>query len=354
MTNVDPAEDANLFPKTAGEKLREARESEGLSLAEVAARTRVPTRHLEAIENSDYSGLPSPTYSIGFAKAYARAVGLDEVAIGRAVRSQADASHRPSDYTPYDIQDPKRLPPKGLATVVAILAAVVVIGLGLYYSGFFDPSASTPVEVASAPPVASQAVPEPSIARPAASGGQVVLTATDVVWMRVYDASGKSLFEKELQPGERYEVPADADRPMINIGRPDKLTVTVNGSAVPALGKGDRAIKDVEISAAALLARAKSDGTSDTSGSQGTSSDATDRAATRDRPATQDRSTSGDRASSSDRTTSNDGSTRRRSEPSTGDRPDRSESEATARANAAQASAPPPAAAPSPATPPNE
>ena len=39
MTNVDPAEEATLFPKTAGEKLREARESEGLSLAEVASAT---------------------------------------------------------------------------------------------------------------------------------------------------------------------------------------------------------------------------------------------------------------------------------------------------------------------------
>jgi hypothetical protein len=42
---------------------------------------------------------------------------------------------------------------------------------------------------------------------------------------------------------------------MINIGRPDKLQVTINGSAVPALGDGKRAIKDVPISAAALQAR---------------------------------------------------------------------------------------------------
>lgn len=255
MTDADRVEEASLFPKTAGEKLRDAREAGGLSLAEVAARTRVPTRHLEAIERSDYSGLPSPTYSIGFAKAYARAVGLDEVAIGREVRGQADATHRPTDYQPYEMQDPKRLPPKGLATAVGLIAALIVIAVGIWYgTNLFRgdgsaPTIETAAEVSPPPAVALQAPPA------APTGGQVALTATDVVWLRIYDASGKSLFEKELQPGERYEVPADADRPMINVGRPDKLVVTVNGSSVPPLGDGERAIKDVGVSAQALLAR---------------------------------------------------------------------------------------------------
>lgn len=256
MTDAEPVEEATLFPKTAGERLRDAREAGGLSLAEVAARTRVPTRHLEAIERSDYSGLPSPTYSVGFAKAYARAVGLDEVAIGREVRGHSDATHRPAEYQPYEMQDPKRLPPKGLATAVAVLAALIVIAAGLWYgTNLFRES-----EGGAAPTTASIAdVAPPPLASPAptvpAAGGQVALTATDIVWLRIYDSTGKSLFEKELQPGERYEVPADADRPMINVGRPDKLVVTVNGSAVPPLGDGARAIKDVEVSAAALLAR---------------------------------------------------------------------------------------------------
>ena len=46
----------------------------------MAARTRVPLRHLEAIEQGAYEALPSQTYAVGFARAYARAVGLDEVA----------------------------------------------------------------------------------------------------------------------------------------------------------------------------------------------------------------------------------------------------------------------------------
>lgn len=255
MPESDPSEEASLFPKTAGERLRESRESQGLSLAEVAARTRVPLRHLEAIEQSNYAGLPSHTYSVGFAKAYARAIGMDEVPIARDVRAQADAVPRPPEYQPYVLEDIKRQPPKGLAMTVTVVAVLVLIAAGLWYGtawfrGEDDTAAVAP---------ATQLVPPPARVNPepaAAPAGQVTLTATDIVWLRIYDASGKSLFETEMKPGDRFDVPAGADHPMINVGRPDKLQVTVNGSAVPPLGDGSRAIKDVEVSAEALLARA--------------------------------------------------------------------------------------------------
>ncbi len=344
MTEADPAEEATLFPKTAGERLRDAREAGGLSLAEVAARTRVPTRHLEAIERSDYSGLPSSTYSIGFAKAYARAVGIDEVAIGRDVRGQADATHRPAEYQPYEMQDPKRLPPKGLATMVAIIAVILVVAVGLWYGtslfrGGENPVPAEAVAYMAPPPEAVPAAPAPT------GGGQVAITATDVVWLRIYDATGKSLFEKELQTGERYEVPADADHPMINVGRPDKLEVTVNGSAVAPLGDGARAIKDVGISAEALLARGASATAALSSGAQSSdtpssasSPTASDAGSGRDRPSR--RSQAPTKPNRSDRVS-----------PSATSSPRSSDSDETARANAA--SAQPAAAVPTPATPPN-
>lgn len=262
MPNADPSEEASLFPKTAGERLREARESQGLSLAEVAARTRVPLRHLEAIEQSNYASLPSHTYSVGFAKAYARAIGMDEVAIARDVRGQADAVQRPPEYQPYELQDLKRQPPKGLAMGVTIVAVLVLIAAGLYFGttlfrGDGETTVAAPAAEIMPEPVAPEPVPTP------VADGQVTLTATDVVWLRIYDADGKSLYEAEMKPGDRFDVPADANRPMINVGRPDKLQVSVNGSNVPPLGDGARAIKDVEISAQALLARGTTPTTTD-------------------------------------------------------------------------------------------
>ena len=254
MTDTIPADDATLFPKTVGERLRGAREAQGLSLAEIAARTRVPLRQLEAIEKDDYSGLPSVTYAVGFAKAYARAVGADEVAIARDVRGASDQTVQRTNYEMYEIDDPKRTPTGGVVVGSIVVVVLLLIAVGLWYgTNLFrgDDGAAMPVAENGVQPAAVIDVPAPV----APTSGQVVLTATDEVWMRVYDAAGKTLFQDTLKPGERYEVPSDANGPMINVGRPDKLSVTLNGSALPALGDGRLAIKDVGISAAALTGR---------------------------------------------------------------------------------------------------
>jgi hypothetical protein len=96
----------------------------------------------------------------------------------------------------------------------------------------------------------------PKNAGPAPSqSGVVILTATENVWLKIYDENGERLFEKEMKAGEKYTVPTDAKGPQILTGRPDALTVTIDGQVVPALGTAERTIKDVAISAAALVAR---------------------------------------------------------------------------------------------------
>lgn len=253
MTDTDSGEEATLFPKTAGERLREAREAQGLSLAEIAARTRIPIRQLEAIEASNFAALPSITYSVGFAKAYARAVGADEVAIARDVRSQNDQGVRRTDYETYTVAEASRVPTAGIAIIACILALLLAIGGGLWYGTSLFRAEEAPAPVLSE---TAEEQPAPAPTPTPAASGQVTLTATDEVWMRVYDAAGTTLYENTLKPGDRYDVPADANNPMINIGRPDKLQVMLNGSLVAPLGDGRVAIKDVPIGAAALQARA--------------------------------------------------------------------------------------------------
>ena len=70
-----------------------------------------------------------------------------------------------------------------------------------------------------------------------------------------YDADNKTLYLGTMKPGETFAVPATANDPKINVGRPDKLDVTLNGTAIPPLGDGSRAIKDVRVSGAAIAAR---------------------------------------------------------------------------------------------------
>ena len=82
MTDEDVApEQGELAITRTGDRLRLAREAAGLSLADVATRTRITQRHLAAIEKSDFSELPGRTYVTGFARAYARAVKEAELVI---------------------------------------------------------------------------------------------------------------------------------------------------------------------------------------------------------------------------------------------------------------------------------
>ena len=256
MTDPNPPEEATLFPKTAGEKLREAREAQGLSLAEIAARTRVPVRQLEAIEAGNYAALPSITYSVGFAKAYARAVDLDEVAIAREVRGASDqpGAARRTEYEAYEIDEPSRVPTRGVAVGALIVAVLLLIGVGLFYGTTLfrgEESGPAPIVENTVDPVPTPA----TVATPGVPTGAVVLTATDEVWLKVYDTAGKTLFLGTLKAGEVYSLPADAASPLINVGRPDKLQITVGGAPVAPLGSGKVAIKDVPIDAASLTAR---------------------------------------------------------------------------------------------------
>jgi cytoskeletal protein RodZ len=260
----DTARDPTLFPTRVGEKLRAAREAQKLDLAEIASRTRIPQRHLEAIEQSNFSGLPSVTYALGFAKAYARAVGADEVALARELRRElGDRPERPVPIPTYELGDSARVPPRGLAWAGAIVAIVLLLGVGLWYgTGLFRGSAPPPDSLVPADSGAAAApanAPAPAPAAAPAAGGEVTLIARDTVWLRVTDASGKRLFEKEMAAGDRYDVPADADRPRVRTGRPDRVQVQVNGSNVAPLGAGVETI-EVEVSPAALAARASTGG----------------------------------------------------------------------------------------------
>ncbi|MDQ0248717.1 cytoskeletal protein RodZ [Sphingomonas kyeonggiensis] len=256
----EAAEDPNLFPATVGDKLRAAREAQGLDLPEIASRTRIPQRHLEAIEKGNYAGLPSITYALGFAKAYARAVGADEVAIARDLRTELHRNpERAAPIPAYETSDPARVPPRGLAIFGALLALVLIVGAILYYgTDLFRGSAPAPETLATEEPVANTAdngIAGNAVAIvPVAAGGQVSLIALDTVWIRVTDAKGTRLVEKELAPGERYDVPADADHPRIRTGGPEKIQVTLNGSNIDPLGRAGTTV-DVEVSADALRNR---------------------------------------------------------------------------------------------------
>ncbi len=63
--------------KDIGEQLRKARESMDLELVDVTHSTRIPLATLRALEESDYSIFPSPTYAKSFLSQYSDFLNID-------------------------------------------------------------------------------------------------------------------------------------------------------------------------------------------------------------------------------------------------------------------------------------
>ncbi|MEK6637593.1 MAG: RodZ domain-containing protein [Pseudomonadota bacterium] len=258
-----------LFPERVGDRLRAARLAAGMDLSDVATKTRVPLRHLQAIEAGDYAALPGSTYCIGFVKAFARAIGVDDQGATDDLRAELRALNldQRAERIEYQVADATRLPSKTLAWVTAAIGLLFVVAFVLWRATLVsDPDPVTEIEATTSNEASVEAVGADDLGptvpssletppAPDTTTGQVVLTATSPVWMRIYDDADKVLFEKEMVAGERFIVPADANNPQIRTGRADLIAVSVDGKPVAALGPAERTIKDVGVSAAALAAR---------------------------------------------------------------------------------------------------
>jgi cytoskeletal protein RodZ len=246
--------DSELPQDSAGQALFRAREAAGLTRAQIAEVTKIPERHLLAIEQDNFTALPARTYAVGFSRTYARALGLDEAEIARMVRAELDgappeATQRTATFEP---GDPARIPSSAFAWIAAILAVGVIAAGYTFWRSYYSPAAELPPIAAETPAAPAPAVP----AAPApASSGKVVFTALEPgVWVKFYDATGQ-LLQKELALGESYSVPPTAQAPLLWTARPHALAITIDGKPVPKLAEKQTTLKDVPVSAAALLAR---------------------------------------------------------------------------------------------------
>jgi transcriptional regulator with XRE-family HTH domain len=262
--------------KRTGAMLLAARTAAGLELADVARETRVPLRHLQALENDAHDQLPALPYAIGFVKSYARAVGLDPETVAEHFRSETSkGAHVPTSLT-LEPLDERRLPSRGLVFVSIGVVVAIIAGLSAWGAGMFDPP--TPAIIATAPPPEPEAAPAPqgdqgvalapatvpgAVAIQSAPGvpivasGAVVLTAKEDVWVKIYDNATKTTAKIGiLKTGESFVVPPVPPGLMLWTGKAGALDVTVGGRKLPPLGGPVEAIRNVSLAGPDLVARA--------------------------------------------------------------------------------------------------
>lgn len=236
---------------TVGERLRAAREEIGLSLEDIAAQTRIPQRHLESIEAGEWDKLPAPTYTTGFAKSYASAVGLDRTEIGEQLKAELGGQRPSANIEVFEPVDPARTMPKGLVFggIAAVILLVVVMSW-LNRRSLEQPEEETtnaPAAVAPTQAPAPTPVPTP------APQGPVVLNATEAVWLQVYEKGRGTLFSGTLQPGQTFAVPPTATAPLLKTGKPEALRINVGNAVAPPVGPAATTVRDVSLLAADLM-----------------------------------------------------------------------------------------------------
>lgn len=245
----EPVDDGQV-PLTAGERLRAAREAKGLSIEEIASTTRIPMRHLESLENANWTALPAPTYSIGFARNYATTVGLDRDEISDQLRSEM-GNTRPV-YQPTELfepADPKRSMPKGL--VIGALLALALVAVALTWLSNRDLADDSNAAVNADNAALADAGVAPVAAAPAVAG-PVVITANDAAWIEVKDGT-TILKQGELASGQSFEVPATATAPTLTTAKPEALRISVGTADAPAIGPAGQKIANVSLKGADLL-----------------------------------------------------------------------------------------------------
>ena len=115
---------------TIGQELKQARETAGLEIADVAAQLRIRKEFLAALEEGRPDVLPGKTYAIGYVRTYAAFLGLDvERAVTRFKHEAAGLDHRTQLVFPSPA-------PEGRVPGVGLMFASVLLA-GLAYGGWY-------------------------------------------------------------------------------------------------------------------------------------------------------------------------------------------------------------------------
>lgn len=126
---------------TLGERLKEARETKGLSLDSLQETTKIQKRYLIAIEEGNFKILPGKFYARAFIKEYAIAVGLDANELLEEFKEEIPNTEEEdtTQYTSIRRSRKDNHPSKNSAIfslVPTIIVIVLIIGI-VFFAWFF-------------------------------------------------------------------------------------------------------------------------------------------------------------------------------------------------------------------------
>jgi cytoskeletal protein RodZ len=265
-----------------GARLRQAREGQGLSLAQASVDTRILQQSLAALEEGAYQRLPGDVVTRGFIRNYAQYLGLpadDLIELYRRERGATDQIRVVAATTPPSSRSYVLPSFFGVFFVTVALVGLAYVALnavgrigdraGASVAGGAAPTATIPppsplpTGTTGAPPTIALPTRAPTAAAGATAGpattavaGGAIATAgpsttpaapivieinipdqlgNENSWVRV-QTDGNVAFEGIMRAGEKLVFEAQR-RVLIRAGNPPDVFVTVNGLQQGALGQ---------------------------------------------------------------------------------------------------------------------
>ncbi|MBH0201452.1 MAG: helix-turn-helix domain-containing protein [Nitrospira sp.] len=120
--------------ESVGEFFRQVRETKGLTVDEVASKTRIRTDFVKALEDGNFAKLPDQVFAKGFVRSYARSLGLDEEdAIHRFIQSAGSFYEKQDERERLKVrqieEDRKRQSNRKAVTIAIGIAVITLIFL---------------------------------------------------------------------------------------------------------------------------------------------------------------------------------------------------------------------------------
>lgn len=243
-----------------GQRLRNARQSQGISISQAATETRILQRYLEALEDGDYQYLPGDVYARGFIRNYALYLKIPVEELIQLYRYERGRTE-PIVIRPAVV--PQITPSTILPQLLGVFFVMLTItGLGylvLRAVEYLDitpaPIVENNTDVAATATIAvvaptdmpeeatatvvmptvapTAAVPTPTVLASPTPEAPIMLTIqvdsgnNPGSWLHV-KVDNKSVYQKILKPGESLRYAAQRDV-WIRAGNAYVVTVNING-----------------------------------------------------------------------------------------------------------------------------
>ncbi len=254
---------------SVGTLLRNARITQGVTLEEISARTRIVLKNLHAIESDDLGQFSSPFLYRSFVRQFADEVKVDYDSIAAAVLEASGVMPQPrlpgesdSPIVRVPLLQPRVRSDYHWIYSAAILILVIAACSGGYTvwrhlstlktsagvpappAGTFSPdvnrpkdliSGNRPAPVTRVPQPAVSPAPEPPAAAEADSGIHIQLSAIETTWLSII-ADGKETY-RGLLKASQTKILDGRQTARIKTGNAGGVTIVFNGKELGPIGR---------------------------------------------------------------------------------------------------------------------